>query len=195
MTARVKRKSITELFSEIENTPIAKAVAPLREAAEAEAEVRAKKTIAWVTEELAKAGNDLQVAAPYPHGSYTMSKVEYNAKLDRHNLFCRLTQTREGVRLTRNDPRFADMSEERCIRFIQQARECAAEAYRSYVYKLVMKIGEATEARLEGNSVWSFSVLHVSKPDGSSEKWKTQQIWNVSCLGKDFPQWPTRKMK
>ena len=43
--------------------------------------------------------------------------------------------------------------------------------------------------------MWGYSVLTVTKEDGSVERWKTQQIMNISVLGLLFAQWPSRKMK
>ncbi len=34
-----------------------------------------------------------------------------------------------------------------------------------------------------------------TKPDGSVERWHTQQITNYTAEGKPYLQWPTRKLK
>lgn len=71
----------------------------------------------------------------------------------------------------------------------------AAARYDAFVRKLAGKIGEVQDATLTGNHVWSHSLLTVTPPDGSQETWKTQQIVNVSKLGKPFNQWPSRKLE
>jgi len=94
-----------------------------------------------------------------------------------------------------NDPEIIRISDDLVARFIKIAKEDAAIQYDEFVAKLVIKIGKVTDATLFGNHVWSFSILTVTKEDGSIEKWKTQMIVNISKLGKLFNQWPTRKMK
>jgi hypothetical protein len=49
-------------------------------------------------------------------------------------------------------------------------------------------------AELNGSRVWEHSILTGRKGD-KVENWKTHQIWNVSKLGNEFPQWPMRLMK
>ena len=174
-------------------SPIAKAVEPLRIAAMNEAEARAKKTIANVTKLLKEAGNDINVAAPYPT-TWGASTADYKVKLSRHKLFVILTKSRQGSRSMR-DPHLADIDAANCKKFIEDARKNADEQYRLYVEKLVHKIGDVTKATLKGDSVWSWSILSVVKPSGSKENWKTQMIWNQSKYHYHFPQFPTRKVK
>jgi len=83
-------------------------------------------------------------------------------------------------------------------RFVERAQAQAAVEYDAFVCKLVNKVGAVVDAELIGDHVWSYSVLRVTKREGVEtfvERWKTQQIWNVSVLGNHFPQWPTRLMK
>ena len=86
------------------------------------------------------------------------------------------------------------VSSKKVAKFIVDAQNEAARQYDLFVAKLVLKIGKAESATLEGNHVWDHSTLTVVKA-GNTERWNTKQIWNVSKLGKDFPQWPTRKLK
>jgi hypothetical protein len=67
--------------------------------------------------------------------------------------------------------------------------------YTAFIQKLEGKVGAHTAAALDGSHVWGFSILTVTKADGTVEKWKTEQIINVSVLGKVFNQWPSRKVK
>lgn len=175
-----------------EASPIAEAVRPLKDDAVKAAVQWADARIEYVRAEMEKAGWDREVAAPHPRGN--LSRLEYMKAKHRYQLFHAVTKGREATRRS-HDPDFADMSPEGCERFIDECKEQAAAQYEAFVEKLVYKIGETTSAKLEGNHVWARSVLTVTKPDGSVEKWKTQQITNVSKLGKYFPQWPSRKLK
>ena len=68
-----------------------------------------------------------------------------------------------------------------------------ASSFDAYVEKLISKIGDCDSAELTGH-LWTHSVLTIVK-GSNTEQWKTQMIINVSCLGKLFNQFPTRKMK
>lgn len=172
---------------------IAEAVAPLRESAIQMAEKFARDRVAMVEEELAKAGNDLNVCAPYP--SYKVHGVKYALAMATYNLFSALTKWRDGTYSGRG-PLLADIKPELVERFIVQAKDMAALQYDEYVHKLVAKIGEVESAELaQGQNLWAHSILSVTKAGGVVERWKTQQIVNVSKLGTIFNQWPTRKMK
>ncbi|MNE44768.1 hypothetical protein D3C80_1390130 [compost metagenome] len=93
------------------------------------------------------------------------------------------------------DPDPARMSPNGCALFVKQAQENASAQYDAFIAKLEAKIGEVTAAILSGEHVWGHSILTVTKADGTTEKWKTQMIVNVSVLGNLFNQWPTRKVK
>lgn len=43
--------------------------------------------------------------------------------------------------------------------------------------------------------VWFQSELDVVTVAGERQTWRTKMIFNVSCLGKVFNQWPTRQVK
>ncbi len=190
---RKKSKTIAELFAEIENTPIAVAVAPLRKLAKKEAKERAMKVVQHVAEELGKAGNDVNLAAPYPR-SHVGSQYEYMAVLNKYYLFNKLTTWRKGS-YNHHEPHYADMDAEKIQDYIDTQIKFAEEKYKQYVYKLTLKIGHTTSAKLDTfskESLWYESLLHVVLISGKKQSWKTKMIWNRSCLGKDFPQFPTR---
>lgn len=165
--------------------PVAIAVLPLREDAIKSANKYAKDMVALVRRELKAAGNDLNVAAPYRGGL---------SELRRYNLFSGLTKWRKGS-ISAGEPCLVDVKPELVRRFLKQAEERAANQYDTFVKKLVDKIGPAKSAKLEGNHIWGYSYLTVTKSKGTSEIWHTKQITNVSKLGLYFPQWPSRKVK
>lgn len=177
--------------------PIETAVAPLKNDAMDAAEKFGREVIAKVEAELKTADFDIHKAAPYPN-SWNTGRREYMKQLSKHNLFSRLTaydESRNSGPRTRNAPEFVTMSAEGIAKFIKMVREDAAAQYESFVAKLKMKIGATESAVLDGNHVWSYSILRVVKSDGVRESWKTKTIINVSKLGKVFNQYPTRKVK
>lgn len=173
-------------------TPIATAVLPLKSEAVVRAEQEARAIVSRVTQKLIESGNDLKVAAPYPHGG--MSREEYMQVLSTYQLFSSLT-TRRKSSCGMNEPILVDITPTKVERFVQEAKEDAAYNYDLFIAKLNMKIGACTSATLTGNHVWSQSILTATKNNGTKENWKTQMIVNCSKLGKLFNQFPTRKVK
>lgn len=171
--------------------PIQTAVEPLKVEAIAKAEQFANQQVERVIKELAEAGNDLEICAPFPKNCY--SNDYFNAKAN-YQLFYSICKTRKGS-YSMKEPRFADVNNEYVVRFVTNAKRNAAAQYDAFVAKLIQKIGETIQADLTGNHVWSYSFLNVVKADGSKECWKTHMILNVSKFGKVFNQFPTRKMK
>jgi hypothetical protein len=155
----------------------------------------ARVYVGKVREDLIKHGWDLNAAAPYP---YREHGYQADAKKLKHNNYSRLTTSdpAKGYQSRRmnNDPHFVIMDDASIERFVEQAERAAAMYYDAFICKMVAKVGVCDEAKCEGNHVWSHSILTVTK--GSTvERWKTQQIINVSKLGLHFPQWPSRLMK
>lgn len=184
-----------EFYEDLSN-PIVAAVAPLKEDAIKRAEEEANKLIVHITKVLAEHDNDLEKAAPYPKscGPEYRSREDYMLKLSKHKLYGSVVKHRQGSRRI-YEPDFVDVYQPYVDKFVDQAKKDAAFQYDAFVVKLVKKIGDTTEATLSGNHVWGFSILHVTLADGTKQNWKTQQIVNVSKLGKLFNQWPTRKQK
>lgn len=79
--------------------------------------------------------------------------------------------------------------------FAEKEAKAAGDSYDAWVYKLVQKIGKpVTGANVSGDP-WSGSTITVTTNDGEQQRWKTQMIINTSKLGKQFNQFPTRRMK
>lgn len=172
-------------------TPIAEAVNPSREAAVAHAVARANKLIESIKAELISAEMDLDVVAPIARS--TMSREEYKKTHARYQFVNSIVE--QPATRRRSDPRIAlGFNQDGIDRFISMIAQDAGADFDAYVEKLESKIGDCIAASIEGN-LWSESILTVTKTDGSTERWKTQMIINVSSLGKLFNQWPTRKMK
>lgn len=201
-----ERKAAKEAEKQAEHnrvfsTPLAKAVAPLKIQAVANAEIRANEWVEKKLAELAAAGWNINAVAPAPN-SLKEGREMYRAKEARRRAYEMITQYEkpEGVY---NDQTWLDMSLPRIVkkhqggidRYMQICRKMAAGQYESFVYKMVGKVGDHTAAELLDNNVWGYSHLLVKKADGSTEKWRTQTIINVSVYGKQFNQWPSRIVK
>lgn len=172
--------------------PIEAAVFPLKEDAIKRARKYAEDYIMSVIADMEKGGWDLNVVAPRPEA--TMSRRQYRPLMQRHNIYARLTKATWSTKRPK-DPDTRARCPEYENEFIDEAGESAAVQYDMFVAKLVEKIGTCYGAKLDGSHVWGYSVLTVWKDNAPTERWKTQQIVNVSKLGKVFNQWPTRKLK
>lgn len=185
-------RTVYEVFA-IDREPIELAVAPLKDAAVERAEKDTLALIEKCRQQLAEGGYDLQVVAPYPSSS-NGGTLGYYMALARYQTFSAITKWRKSS-YSMAEPHYGDIDPGRCAKFIDRRKREAAEQYDDFVAKLIGKIGHVKSADLDGNHVWADSILTVTKLDGSVERWKTQQIVNVSKLGKHFNQWPTRKVK
>lgn len=169
--------------------PIEAAVSPLKDEAIERATKAFDAHVERVLETLAAANWDLTVAFPRPGSN--VSRADYKTQMGRHGFAASLTRATWTTRsMAQPDTRQRDEGKIEAVRS-RVAAETAA-AYDLFVAKLVGKVGEVETAELEGNHVWGRSTLTVSKATGAVERWMTQQIVNVSCLGKVFNQWPTR---
>jgi hypothetical protein len=174
--------------------PVMAAVWSLRDDATDHAESEAAAQVERIRTQLEAAGGDLNAVAPRPN-SRTDGRTEYLSKQARRATFSRVTKADPARPSRYNDATdFVVMSADGIARFIAAQREEAALQYDMFICKLSGKIGQCDAATLEGNHIWSHSILTVTK-GATVERWKTQQILNVSKLGNVFPQWPTRLTK
>lgn len=173
------------------NTPIANAVAPLKQQAADRAELAVTEQIERTLAALAAVGNDMDVFAPLPRG--TMDRASYKQAAALRSFVSSITVGTKACRMPR-DPNLRTTNPEGIARVVAQARGEAEAGFDAYVAKLEQKVGEHSAAALHGSSVWGHSVLDVQTPAGA-QRWVTKQILNVSVLGKLFNQWPTRLAK
>jgi hypothetical protein len=181
-----------------EKHPVARAVEPLREAAVERAAEYAREQVAAVRKELKAAGNDLNVCAPYPR-SGSLSRNDWLHAHRKYTLFGALCKWRKST-ISMNEPRLADVDPELVKRFIDEAKKDAAWEYDAFIVKLCRKVNEygpCKRAKVadDNTNVWGRSYLYVTLATGEEQAWLTQQIINVSKLGRPFNQWPTRLMK
>lgn len=192
--------------------PVGRVVHPLKADAIKNAGDRARRIVAKVQGELEAAGWNITTAAPGAPRSMSAWSHEYKALNAKRSLFSTLTEedrdatsawhaaAPQGDEEARRAyfragrPEIVRMSERGIARFVEMAEQGAALEYDAFICKLVAKVGDVDSAELTGSHIWAHSILTVRKGD-TVENWKTQQIWNVSKLGNEFPQWPTRLMK
>lgn len=167
-------------------SPIALAIAPLRDEAVADA-------MTWATEDAARAkivltdsGFDIEVAAP-PAPRKARKHEQAAASLYRLRLWAFLDVDKRTGK--------AGWSETGAQAYIARKMREAAEEFDSFVMKLDGKVGAHTTATLAQGRTWNYSVMHVTLADGTVQMWKTQRIVNTSVLGLRFNQWPTRIVK
>lgn len=166
-------------------SPIALAIAPLRENAAAAAREWAEKVVASAKDKLAAAGFDLDIVVP---------PVDRNAtKVQRAIADEARAHYGQFLKLAANGRATWDYS--RGARFIAQSVSDTEASFDSFVLKLDGKVGDHTAATLISGATWGYSILRVILADGTVQHWKTQQIVNSSSLGRLFNQWPTRLMK
>lgn len=175
------------------------AVAPLEALAVEQAEVQARAYVARIEATLAAAEWNLETVAPRwvsgksAWGSYAAMTAK-RAAIEAVTADATPQFGEPGY--VRNGPSFRKMSPKKIEIFVENCKEGAKASYRAYVRKLVGKIGEVTEATLVSTAgVWGSSSLKVITVEGARQVWNTQQIVNVSVLGKLFNQWPTRQAK
>lgn len=166
-------------------TAIAAAVEPLRADAISRARDEARKSAnAILTDYAAHPGR-----YDYPNVARTTPR-EYEEQRARR---ARLLQLVKNAGTTMK-PAY-ERDEAAVERFIDDAARMASEQYTLFIRKLEEKVGVHVSATLEGSHVWGYSTLTVTLADGSIQLWRTQQIVNVSKLGKLYNQWPSRKVK
>ena len=152
---------------------------------------RAAEYAAKQKEKLAAVGFDLQQLAPYPRA--TIGRRAYQEALSYRNFLETLTRPTQPVR-SPLEPNIRTWDEAKVAKYLDDVAKLAGQQFDAYVAKLTAKVGDVDDAEVTGY-VWNGSILRVTKPDGSIERWSTKQIINVSCLGLLFNQWPTRKLK
>lgn len=189
-----KKKALPELVG-----PIAEALAPFRADAVKEAREATINMLARIEKQAEEAGYDLDALAPYPKNG--MGRGPYLQALSRRRMFERLFKTQpKPVNIWgKGAPTLLvpGMIPDRVALEIEQAEKDAEFNYDAYVRKMMWKIGDVVSAECVngGDDVWYSSVLAVVKADGTTERWHTQRIGNVSKLGKYFHQYPSRKVK
>ena len=146
---------------------------------------------------------DIDAAYPYPDwrkASWSLTNKEEMQKL-LHNLVSSVTKDDKTRPMPQENARRSGHYYKRVVdreaveRKVAEAMRDAATLYDAFIVKMVVKVGKVESASISGSHIWESSFLNVTKEDGSTECWKTQQIINRSKFGMPFNQWPSRKVK
>lgn len=189
------RKAVkAELIFDMSN-PIVQVVLPLKADAAKRAEQYAKQMIERMRKALKTGEWDQNKVAPYPSGGGLYRDF---AAMAEYQLCVSLTEwdykKQPGSRGF-NEPCIVKMAPARCKKFVERTIKDAEAQYDAFVLKLTEKIGKTKTASLKGNHIWDESFMTVVLVNGETQVWHTQQITNISKLGKVFSQWPTRKLR
>jgi hypothetical protein len=179
--------------------PVAVAVEPLRNDAMKAARDSMTAYLDKLSAKLAECGMDREIAAPFPK-SGRMSRNDYLIAKARYDIVRQISKAAPSPSGFYHSHRpgtpdvgvFDDVG---FARLVHRAGEEASFSYTMFICKLIKKIGDCASATLDGSHVWGYSVLTATLADGTVQRWKTQQILNVSVLGKLFNQWPSRIVK
>ena len=119
---------------EIDMSPIAQAVEPLRSTAQDRAMQCALRHLDKELLELEEVGGwDLDKVAPVPHGM--MSREQYRCAAAKRELLMRVTRPLQACR-HRGEPNLREVSAEAVARYLNEAREEASAAYDAFIAKL-----------------------------------------------------------
>jgi hypothetical protein len=148
-------------------------------------------------------GMDAEKSYSYPSSS--MGRERYMLQVAAHKY---MQSHSKGVQCSRSfkDPDIRTVDENATrAKFTPAANKMAKMALEGYCAKLAAKLdARAKEINVPVESVkyqgglnpWGYSHVYVNHPTvcGAAQIWRTQMIINVSCLGKVFNQWPTRRV-
>jgi hypothetical protein len=175
-------------------SPIFKAVLPLKEEAMEYARKNAVQQVEVRRGVMEKFGWDIDAAAPRPIPTKTTgwgrdqkvvvqgdSKKVTEEKNGRRFALLAICDGGEGI---------VRFSQAAATRFVEGAMKEAAVDFDAFVSKLDNKVQAHDTAEIEGRP-WIGSIITITKGD-VTERWHTQQIINYSVYGKPYNQWPTR---
>ena len=159
------------------------------------AEQRAKEFVENKLDALKKHDWDLNKLAPRPRSN--MSREEYKQADNKRGLYTSITKSEsESSMALRTGPTDIRVPNKVMIdHYIEMNKKEAEAAYRSFMEKMIQKIGKpVVDAKMTGN-IWTNAVLHVTTDDGEDQSWKTQMILNFSKYQRMFNQFPTKRIK
>lgn len=181
---------------------IEEVINPLKEETVAFAVKRAEDHINNIYKNLEAEDWDINKVYPYPNSRTVLNRFTYMSMLDSHKFALSVTdpdENRQPVCRRIDDPNYRVISEVQRKRHLDMVKKMTEADFDAYVIKLTKKIGldDVESVVLDENHkhLWDFSILYVTRKDGTKEIWKTMIIVKSSCLGKIFNQWPTRKVK
>lgn len=139
--------------------------------------------------------NDWDLNKVAPRARSNMSREDYKQAENKRSLYTSITKSKsEGSMALKSGPDIREPNKVMIDRYIEMNKKEAEAAYRSFMEKMIHKIGKpVVDAKMTGN-IWTNAVLHVTTDDGEKQSWKTQMILNFSKYQRMFNQFPTRKI-
>ena len=153
------------------------------------AEKRAKEFVKDLLDFLKKHDWDLDKAVPR-----TKSYQEYKATEQKRQVYSALTKAKNNMR-RHGEPDIREPDQTKIDHYVKLNVQGAEDAYRSFMQKMIEKIGKpVVDAKMTGN-IWTNAVLTVKTNDGEEQVWNTKMILNFSKYQKMFNQFPSRRKK
>ena len=153
------------------------------------AEKRAKEFVENRLDFLKKHDWDLDKAVPR-----TKSYQEYKMVEQKRQVLSALTKSKHASRRY-GDPDIREPDQVKIDHYVKLNVQGAEDAYRSFMQKMIEKIGKpVVDAKMTG-SIWTNAVLTVTTNDGEQQVWNTKMILNFSKYQKMFNQFPSRRKK
>lgn len=135
---------------------------------------------------------DLNKVAPQPHSR--MSSSEYKSAQAKRDIYRTITKSKESSTRT-GQPDIREPNQTMIDRYIEMNAKGAEDAYRSFMEKMIQKIGKPVIHAKMAGSIWTNATLTVTTDDGEEQVWSTQMILNFSKYQKMFNQFPSRRKK
>jgi hypothetical protein len=153
------------------------------------AEKRAKEFVQDRLNFLKKHDWDLDKAVPR-----TKNYSDYKAVEQRRSILTSITKSKGSTRRY-GEPDIREPDQVMIDRYVEMNVRGAEDAYRSFMQKMIEKIGKpVVDAKMTGN-IWTNAVLTVTTDDGEEQVWNTKMILNFSKYQKMFNQFPSRRKK
>jgi DNA modification methylase len=151
------------------------------------AEKRAKEFVNNRLEFLKKHDWDLDKAVPR-----TKNYNDYKEVENKRQILSALTKSKSSMRRY-GEPDIREPDHTKIDHYIQMNVRGAEDAYRSFMQKMIEKIGKPViDAKMTGN-IWTNAILTVTTNDGEQQVWSTKMILNFSKYQKMFTQFPSRR--
>lgn len=153
------------------------------------AEKRAKEFVKDRLDFLKKHDWDLDKAVPR-----TKSYSDYKATEQKRQVLSALTKSTSSSRRY-GEPDIREPDQTKIDHYVKMNVQGAEDAYRSFMQKMIEKIGKpVVDAKMTGN-IWTNAILTVTTNDGEQQVWNTKMILNFSKYQKMFNQFPSRRKK
>lgn len=153
------------------------------------AEKRAREFVKDRLDFLKKHDWDLDKAVPR-----TKSYSDYKATEQKRQVYSALTKSTSSSRRY-GEPDIREPDQVKIDHYVKMNVQGAEDAYRSFMQKMIEKIGKpVVNAKMTGN-IWTNATLTVTTNDGEEQVWNTKMILNFSKYQKMFNQFPSRRKK